>query len=106
VFKTILDYLIYVLLMGIIGLIGILPQSLAMKLGEQLGKLCYLVDKRHRQVALNNLQKAFAGEKTPEQLREIAQGSFINLGRFFVEFCCFFNLKKEEINQWPEIEGW
>ncbi len=92
--------------MGIIGVIGILPLSLAMKLGEQLGKLGYLLDKRHRQVALNNLQKAFAGEKTPEQLREIAQGSFINLGRFFVEFCRFFNLKEEELNQWLEIEGW
>lgn len=75
-------------------------------MGEALGRLFYHLDKRHRLVALDNLQKVWGKEKSSRELTQIAQGVFRNLGRSLVEFCRMSKIDEHNIEQFVEIEGW
>lgn len=105
-FKSFFDYIVYLLACTLEGLIRLLPSSLAMGFGETIGKIFYLIDKRHRLVTHSNLKKALGQEKTPEELAKIAIGSFINLGLSLIEFCRFPSILTEEnLHNFVEIEG-
>ena len=48
--------IVYYLARALIAFIQLLPLSLVARLGRAGGALAYQLDKRHRNVALNNLQ--------------------------------------------------
>ena len=51
----------------------------------RIGRLLFAVDRKHRRIALHNLQMAFGREKTPEECVTIAKGVFENLVRMIFE---------------------
>ncbi len=78
-----IQYLLFRLLCFVLNLI---PFSWAMALGQAGGHLLYYILKRYRRVALENLNCAFGGQKTEEEIKQIAIQSFENLGYFAIEF--------------------
>src|SRR5262245_52707254 len=60
------------------------PMSWARAWGSALGRLVYRFDRRHRRIALDNLEAAFPGRPEDER-RAIARGVFSHLGRLFLE---------------------
>jgi len=74
-------------LIRIVGfLINLLPFSLALKLARPIGNFLFLILKRQRNRALDNLRKAFGNEKSEAEIIQIAKGSFIFLVEFGVEW--------------------
>jgi Kdo2-lipid IVA lauroyltransferase/acyltransferase len=73
-------------------------------LGRGLGRLVFLVDRRHRQVALENLGMAFPAAD-PSWRAGIARRSFENLGRLLVEVLMQKHDRQAVIAE-TEIEGW
>jgi len=81
---------------GVEGIVVIVPQREAVaalaelrlpfplvtvaRLGRALGALVFWIDKRHRQVALDNLTLCFGHEKSPEEIRAIAKENFRRIG--------------------------
>src|SRR5262249_20602504 len=63
-----------------------LPLRWALRLGAYLGECFYVLDRRDRRVALQNLRMAFP-ERTDAQRRAILRASCRNLGRVAAEFC-------------------
>ncbi|MBI1871245.1 MAG: mitochondrial fission ELM1 family protein [Chlamydiae bacterium] len=59
-------------------LIGLLPSPFTLLLGRFLGSLFYLLDKKHRQIALLNLKAAFPEYHLP-QIKRIARQAFQHL---------------------------
>jgi KDO2-lipid IV(A) lauroyltransferase len=57
-----------------------LPLPWVARLGRGLGGLAYWLDRRHRRVALENLRRCFAHEKTEAELGAIAREHFRRLG--------------------------
>src|SRR5688572_17931069 len=63
-----IDYLVYVVVRVAVCIIHALPFRLACKLAGAIAWLGYHVDRRHRQVALENLRFAFPGCHTEAEL--------------------------------------
>lgn len=97
-----IEYIFYIALARLLNLI---PFSFSLKVGEFLGMLLFFVDKKHREIALTNLKRAFRNEKTEKEIFEIGRECYRNLGRSFVEFSRLLRDEREYIERYIEIEG-
>lgn len=61
--------------------LGLIPRSWSVGMADAMGRMWYLLDKRHRHIALDNLGRAYAREKTPSQTRVMARAAFQNIAR-------------------------
>lgn len=78
------DFAVYLAIRSGVCLLQALPESLARSLAEFLGWLAFRVDRRHRQVALDNLRHAFP--HWPNARREaVARGCFVHLLHMVLE---------------------
>ena len=74
----------YLLLRALVGVLAALPLFLAMRVGELVTLLVYLVDIPHRRIGMRNLGIAFP-DKPLSARRRILRRSFLNLGRMAAE---------------------
>lgn len=61
--------------------VRLLPRRLLLATGSALGRLAFRLDRRHREIALDNLRTAFPA-LAPEEAREIARRSFAFFARY------------------------
>ncbi len=80
-----MDKPLYFLARTVIAILQALPLTLVARIGRAGGFLFYLLDARHRKVALKNLQSCFGSEKSPAELQAIAKENFKRIGE---SFCC------------------
>jgi KDO2-lipid IV(A) lauroyltransferase len=66
--STILDWLVYLVARAIVCVLQALPFAMACRFADFMAWFMYKIDKRHRQVALENLRIAFPGEYTEAEL--------------------------------------
>ncbi len=76
----------------------------AERVGERLGRLAYRVSKKHRERALENLNRAFP-EATAEQRATWAQGVLIHFGRVMSDFMRAASRTPEEVLNSIQAEG-
>jgi lauroyl/myristoyl acyltransferase len=67
-----------------IALVQWLPLPLVARIGRALGALAYLLDARHRRVALENLTLCFGRETPPDGIAAIARENFRRLGENYL----------------------
>jgi len=79
-----MDPLIYALARAVVSAIQALPLPAAARLGRGLGWLAFYLSGRYRRVTLQNLTMVFGGEKSPEEIRELARANFRNIGENYV----------------------
>ena len=65
------------------SLLGLIPRKWARRFGNVLGKLWYFADKKHRNVALTNLNYAYGQEKSPAEIEKLSRQVFENLAIIF-----------------------
>jgi KDO2-lipid IV(A) lauroyltransferase len=100
-----IPFLIYLILRMASFLINLFPEGFALRLGRQLGKMVFYLDREHRKVALENLHTAFGKEKTEKERYTIAQRTFQNLGMMTVEFFRIPKMDIETFKRRVDIEG-
>lgn len=93
------------LLHALVLVIGLMPRRWSERLAEALGIAVYILDTRHRKIALANLELAFGGEKTADQRKRIAIAAFQNLVRIAFEVGWSLRLKPEEIMAHCRVRG-
>lgn len=98
-------YLIYLLIRSFGFVINLLPESVALWIGRQVGHLMYVVDFEHRRVAMENLKIAFGQEKSEEERRFIAKKCFENLGMMAIEFFRIPQMDVETYQKKVTVEG-
>src|SRR4051812_17685409 len=69
--RPIFDSLVYLLLRGFVALIQALTPDAGRSLARAIGALIARVDRRHREIALDNLRRAMPGRFTEDQLRRL-----------------------------------
>jgi len=84
--------------------ISCLPVRWVGGLGAGLGRIGYLLDRRHRDIALRNLQRIFP-EKERSWRRRIARESFAELGRVTFELPHVFLRSRKFLLSHVETEG-
>lgn len=102
------DYLSYLPLMALNLLSRMLTLSLWCRLGQDFGKLIYLLGIPFRRIALINLEFAFGTELTPEQRRTLLRKNFAHYGLGSFEWIRMFRMtenQRAEICQQIEIIG-
>ncbi len=64
---------------------AVLPEAAAYALGGGAGRLAFRLDRRHRDVAVGNLLRAFPERTDPAEIRVLARAVFENLGQTAVD---------------------
>lgn len=100
-----LDQLLYKAVRAAFRLLGNLPQSLRHFFAVGLGRLLFAVDRKHRRIALQNLELAFGDEKSPAQRRAIALRVFENLFHIVFEIGWSLNLRSEQLPRYFDVSG-
>lgn len=77
---------LYRLLRRIVDLVGCIPIERHARIATLLGGILFRLARRHRRIALANLEIAFGSEKTPAQIHAIARKVFDNMVRVILEF--------------------
>ena len=80
------DYLVYLLVRLGTAFFQALTLALCKEVAWLLSRIAYLVNKRHRQVALDNLRLAFPGRFTEPQLRQIVHEVYEHFCLMLMEF--------------------
>lgn len=93
------------LLKALSFVLGHIPRGMASVLGGLLGAAAFLLFKRHRRTALENLERAFGYSMTPGERERVAERLFRNLGRMFFEFNRMAWLKREDVDRLVEFSG-
>lgn len=76
-----------------------------MVLGSGLGHLLYIVLKKRRRIALENLQIAFGDEMSADERAQICRRSFQQIGKTAIEFLRFPKLTFDNIWEEVTVEG-
>ncbi|NWF35761.1 lysophospholipid acyltransferase family protein [Mariprofundus sp. KV] len=85
-------------------LVQLLPVRLLGALGAGLGRFIYLIDGRHRNIALRNLNRIYPDRDDAWKIRT-AHESFAELGRTMFEVPHVFMRSKAYLNSRIEVEG-
>lgn len=93
----------YLPVRAILGLLSILPRSLAIKVSISLANAFYLLTGGRKDVALKNLTIAFPDKDDDERLA-LLKASFANLGRVLGEFSQFRKMTRDQLDSLIEFE--
>lgn len=85
--------------------IRLLPHRVALAVGGVLGALALRIDKRHREITLNNLAECLP-EKSPEERMEIATSVYRNLGYSAIEFIRTRSIFSRPVEETFEFKGY
>jgi Kdo2-lipid IVA lauroyltransferase/acyltransferase len=75
------------------------------KLANCLGRLWHALDRRHRMIALRNLDLAFGDELSKEAKQSICVNTFIHLSCVFLELPGLFRLNENNLDQYITFSG-
>jgi KDO2-lipid IV(A) lauroyltransferase len=97
-------HLEYAAVAALRGLIQVLPRRARLGLGSAIGHGFYLLDRRHRLLAIAQIGAAFP-TRTAADCRAIARATFTHFGRALVLLLEFSRLTPEEIRERVDYEG-
>jgi KDO2-lipid IV(A) lauroyltransferase len=102
--KSIGDRILFLLAYPIIYVLSFLPPQWAVHIGKWGGRLAFIVDARHRHIALVNLKAAFPDLRASERWT-IARKTFENIGKTFLEIPGLTRQGPEEIQRRVRYTG-
>ncbi len=82
-------------------LIGKIPPAW----GERIGRIWYRLDKKHRQIALRNLTRAFGHERSEEEIGRLAEKTFEKIARIPFEVGGSLTLTPKRFNRHFRVRG-
>jgi KDO2-lipid IV(A) lauroyltransferase len=87
------------------ALFFLVPRQICLGVGRSLGFLIYFADKKHRHLALSNLNTAFGSSLTPAQKKRIAKASFMHFGKVFADIIKIRHMNTGKIGRLINVEG-
>lgn len=99
------DFSVYLLYRAIKFVFFIFPRNLCLLKGRILGLFFFYFDRKHRSIALSNLESALGKEAPRPALKKIARNSFMHFGEFLMDLIKLSCLKQEKKNNLMSIEG-
>jgi KDO2-lipid IV(A) lauroyltransferase len=75
---------LYVLVRSVLMIVGMFPYRMAPKVGNWLGRIIQLIDRKHRRIAVKNLEKS-RGICPPDAITEFIDRVYGHMGLGFVE---------------------
>ena len=100
-----MNTLLYYLAKTLIGTLQLLPLIWVARLGRAGGQVAYWLDRRHRKVALENLQRCFGDEKTGDEIRKLARENFCRIGENYASSIKTCSMSEPAIRECVEFSG-
>lgn len=98
--------ILYKLLKLFIILLGLLPRTVAKFCSNILGHLWFKIDKRHRNITLDNISKAYPSEFSPVQVRALGKKVFQNTIHMIFDIAWAFRKSQEKLLTYYTIKGY
>ncbi|RMF98311.1 MAG: hypothetical protein D6734_00600 [Candidatus Schekmanbacteria bacterium] len=89
----------------IVRFIGLLPSTLVYYLFSFFAYITFIVDKKHRIRAMENIRSAFRNEMSEKEIKKSAYESFRNMFLTFVEMCRIPRIKKKNLHKFIRFEN-
>lgn len=99
------DEVLYFFLKTVFFLFSILPVWFSDKIAAILGRVWYLLDKRHRELALHNLKQAFSDEMSDEEIRRLVRLNFKNTLKIIFEMAKGYRWSVDELPKYFSLRG-
>ncbi|MCD4721704.1 MAG: lysophospholipid acyltransferase family protein [Desulfobacula sp.] len=99
------DERIYKLIKLIVTLMGMLPRKTLKFFSDLLGLLWYKLDKRHRNVALENINFAYPGKFSPAQAQRFVKKNFKNTASILFEVIWAYQKPRDELFKYFKVKG-
>lgn len=100
-----MERIVYKIISILFYLIGLIPRRTAAKAARFLGELWFVLDKRHRDVAVRNLTHVFGAEKSAAEIRSMARRIFHNLAFILFEIGWSLRLTEKDFSKYFHIHG-
>jgi len=84
---------------------SMLPRPICLAIGEAFGSLIYHIDRKHRQIALSNLNTAFGSRLSEKKQKRIAKASFRHFGKVFADIVKVGHMKQDRVLKSISIDG-
>ena len=96
---------IYKMITLLVFLMGSLPRKTLNTISDRLGLLWFFIDKRHRNIVLENVDRAYPGKFTTPQLEVFAKKIFKNLASIIFEVAWSQRLTNDQLQKYIRIKG-
>lgn len=100
-----MDLLYFGLLRTLSFGLRLLPRPVCLRIGEACGSLAFRLDRRHRQIALANLETAFGPKMGPDRRQRLARDSFRHFGRVTADNLKWTHLRRSHRARLLSVEG-
>ena len=100
-----METFLYLFVRALVAVAQCLPLRSLARLGRSAGALTWHFDRRHRQMALDNLAACFP-EKPADEIRAIAKENFRRLGETYLSILKTGGMDAEAISKTLKIEGY
>jgi len=95
----------YLLCRALFAALALLPRSWGRAIGRGCGLLFYGISKRHRTIALANLDLAFGDTKRPAERARLARASFAHAGMILADAAYFRRAARQPLERLAIFEG-
>lgn len=102
--QTLFDRFAYRCISGFFAVLGMPPLSCGRWLGRILGRIAYLLIRRQRRIAMENLARAYP-DAGPAKRRQMARKVFENLGMVLFEMAWSIRLNAAQHHRYFTVEG-
>ena len=102
--RRLIDRVAYALVLAVRAFVAVVPDAVARGLGTSIGFVFFVLDGRHRGLAMRQLQAAFP-RRSRAECRAITRATFTHFGRLLIAVLRFSTLSKEQMRARVEYEG-
>lgn len=99
------DTIKYNTVLALFALLGSIPAFLSSRLARWLGRLVFRLDRKHRNIVFENLDRAFGHEKSRPEIDAIARRVFENSARMIFEIGWYTRLGLADIPARIQLDG-
>ena len=92
-------------LLTFLRVLGFIPRKWSVRLGNIIGRTAFSLDRKHRNIAINNLTFAFGNEKDSREIEALARRVFENLCQIIFEIGWSLRLSESDFPRYFSIEG-
>lgn len=100
-----LHYLCYYIIKGIFLTFGLIPRKYSFYVSSVIGEIFFILDGRHRKVALDNLTHAYGHEKSPAEIRKLAKNVFKHLSQNLLELGWSQWMDAKQLSKYIHVDG-
>ena len=91
--------------MTLFSLVGRIPRNLAYRMSNPIGAVGFRMAKKHRNIAINNLTRAFGSELEPHEIKKLARQVFKNLMYIIFEIGWSLKLDPQDVRKYFRVDG-